>query len=260
MKRHLGTTRHLVFGVGLAALAVAGLAQAYLLPGYSILRRMTDVRDEIALSGLKVEGSATFYGPASKDAAAALTTAVDAQRPELSVDMTVSLRLPGRCRLEVSSIESGKRSAVSSSSGKRRSEGAEVPGLAAALSQICPLLAARSGSENEARAAVERHLAQLGVDSKKVWLGRFSGMVAYVLGDAAEGQSQLWIFKEGFQPARVRWTQESTLWDVRFSDYHSPATGDWYPRIVEVYRAGQLVVRMTSMRADAKPRLDDAIF
>jgi hypothetical protein len=49
-------------------------------------------------------------------------------------------------------------------------------------------------------------------------------------------------------------------WDVRFLDYASQATGDWWPRIVEVYQGAEPQLRLTVLSADARPELDAVKF
>ena len=240
-------------------LGLATVAQAYILPAVSILRRMTEGRDDLQLAALKIEGTVSFFGPAAKEAGAALGVASD--RPELQTDAVVFLKLPGRCRLEASTVEGGKVSAAVESNGKRRVEGAEIPALQVALGALCPLLASRSATENEARATVERHLTKLKVDLKKSSLARFGGQVAYVVGDPAEASPQLWVYKDSFLPARLRFTEaDGTVWDVRLFDYASPATGEWFPRVVELSKAGQPWLKLTGVTADAKPKMDDKLF
>jgi hypothetical protein len=43
---------------------------------------------------------------------------------------------------------------------------------------------------------------------------------------------------------------------VRFIDYTSQATGDWFPRVVEVYRGGELQLRVSVLASETRPNLD----
>ena len=239
--------------------AVVGLLVAYVLPTYSILRRMADGRDDLALNALKVEGSAAVSPSSAREVAALM--GVDWQSGELMLGFTASMRLPGRCRLELSSTQSTKTLAAVSSNGKRRSEGGELPALQVAVDELCAVLALRGAGEGESRAAIERHLAALKVNSRLTSLGRFRGTVAYVLGDTGETAPQLWIFKDHFNPARVRFTDDKQLaWDVHFFDYTSQATGQAFPRQVLVSKGSEPVLRLTTLKGDLKPKLDDALF
>ncbi|HVE81892.1 MAG TPA: hypothetical protein VND93_03560, partial [Myxococcales bacterium] len=154
------------------------------------------------------------------------------------------------------------RAAAVESNGKRRTEGQAPAVVQSALTAVCSLLAVRSSSEGEARASVERFLEQQKVDrGSKTWLARFGGDVAYVIGSRDDTKPQLWVFKDSFLPARLRWSDaQGTGWDVRFYDYTSPATGEWFPRLLEVHRAGELVLRFTSLKADTKSPLPDKLF
>ena len=241
-----------------AALLVSLSAGAYVLPQGAILRRLVEARSEMSLVTLRVEGSALFSGPAQAQAASVLSLPSD--RPELPVDGTLSLKLPGRCRLEVHTPE-GRTAGAVMNAGRRKGVGTEIAALSTAIDQICPLLAARSGSETEARAALERHLRALGVEPGRSSLARFGGEVAYVLGNPAEGKPQFWVYKDTFRPARMRYTDKAgTAWDVRFIDYTSPTTGEWVPRTIEVWRGAERVLRFTALKGDSRAPIADTLF
>ncbi len=241
------------------ALLVSAAALAYVLPAGSILRRLAAARDELQLVQLAVKGSITFHGDAAKEAAGAL--GVPADRPELSADSRILLKFPGRCRFEVTAVESGKSAASIEANGKDRAEGSEIGVLRAAVDQFCAVLALRSGSDGEGRALIERHLSKAGVDFKTTSLGRFGGQVAYVLGAKGDGQPQFWVYKDRFLPARMRFAgADGAQYDLRFVDFSSPATGEWFPRILEVHRNGSLAARFTATQSDARTKLDDKLF
>lgn len=247
--------RAVVVGV----LCTSAVALAYVLPSWAILRRMTEARDELHLFTLRVDGTVAFSGEATRQAAAAL--GVTADRPELISDAALLFKMPGRCRLDVTPIEGGKLAAVQAS-GKLRVEGTAVPAVSVAVQQLCALLGYRSSSEGEARGTVEKYLRSLKIDpEERTSLARFGGTVAYVIGNPAEGRPQFWVYKDAFLPARLRFTDEQgTAWDVRLLDYSSPATGEWFPRIVEVYRGAELQLRFTSLKADLKAPMPDKLF
>ncbi len=246
-----------VFLIGVLTALAAG---AYVLPGGSILRRMVRAQDETMPSSFRVEGSYVFSGPGAKEATAALR--VPSDRPELLADGAILVKTPGRCRFELSVPEGGKLAVVQAGE-RRRVEGTEIVALSAAMSQLCPVLAVRATGDNdtETRDTVEQHLQSLGIATRTTSLARFGGEVAYVLGDPAEGKPQFWIYKDHFRPARVRWKEKAgTAWDVRFIDYASPATGEWMPRSIEVWRDGQRVVRFTAIKSDTRAALPDKLF
>jgi hypothetical protein len=244
--------------LGLAVLALSGWAAAYVMPAWSILKHMTNRREEMSLFLLRVDGSATFSGAAVKEAGPALGLSTD--RSDLQVDATVYLKLPSRCRIELSSTEGGKQLAEVYASGKKRLEGTELTAVSVAMQEVCALLAERSSSESEAHGAVDRHLRTLGVKEESTSLSRFGSQVAFVLGDTAEDQPQVWIYKDSFQPARVRFTDAQGAWDVRMLDYTSPATGEWFPRTLEVYRGGELQLRFTALKGDSRSSIPEKLF
>jgi len=239
-------------------LAIGLLVLAYVMPAYSVLRRMAEYRDDLALSALKVDGTATVPHAAAADYAEAL--GVTAGQGELQLSVSISMRLPGRCRVELSSLDSTRTIAAVSNNGKRRSEGADLPAVQVAADEICAVLALRGAGDGDSRAAVEKHLSGLKVDVRQASLGRFRGLLAYVVGAPKKGTAQFWVYKdEKFHPARVMFTDDKGTWDVAFIDYASQAI-DSFPRMVEVWKGDQLQLRITTLNADPKPKLDDKLF
>lgn len=233
-------------------------AGAYVLPGGSILRRMAAAREDVPSSTLKADGSLHFYGPAVKEAGAAL--GLPADRPELEAEGTVYLRLPGRCRFEAKAQEGNTVAAVFSG-GRKRVEGTEIPALSEAVQQVCAVLGVRAGSAMEGREVVETHLRSLGIEPRTTSLARFGGDVVYVLGQQGEGKPQFWVYKEGFRPARLKYKDgKGTAWDVRFLDYTSPATGEMLPRSIEVWRGAERAMRFTALTGDTRAKLADTLF
>jgi hypothetical protein len=233
-------------------------AGAYVLPGGAIMRRMMAAREDLPFLTLRAEGSLRFYGSAVKEAGAVL--GLPADRPEVEADGTVYLKVPGRCRFEAKASE-GNTVAVVSSGGHKRVEGTEIPALSEAVQQVCALLAVRTESAVEGREVVEAYLRSLGIEPRTTSLARFGGEVVYVLGQLGEGKPQFWVYKEGFLPARVRYKDaKGTVWDVRFLDYTSPATGQMLPRSIEVWRGEERVMRFTSLSGDTRAKLADTLF
>jgi hypothetical protein len=244
-----------VFLLGVLTALCAG---AYVLPGGSIMRRMVGARDELSFSSLKADGSLHFYGQGVKESAGALGLPTD--RPEVEADGTVFLRPPGRCRFEARVAE-GNRAASVFSGGRKRVEGTEIVALSEAVQQVCVLLAARAGSAQEGREALEEYLRGLDIEPRTTSLARFGGEVVYVLGSQGEGQPQFWIYKESFRPARLLHKDaKGSAWDVRFQDYSSSATGEMLPRSIEVWRAGERLLRFTSLSGDTRTKLADSLF
>ena len=230
----------------LAVLAVR-TALAYVPAPGAIFRHLLTGREEQRISTARVEGTLVLSAGAATEAGG---------QGELQSDARVYLKLPGRCRLEASGPETGKL-AVVQSGGQLRTEGPAVAALGVGLGEVCTLFGARSAGDG--RSELEAHLRKRGVNVGNSWLARFGGQVSYVIGGQQDGDPQFWVFKDSWLPARVRWTDGGTRWDVRFVDYNSPA-GDWFPRVVEVSRNGERQVRFTTLSGDPRANVPDRLF
>jgi hypothetical protein len=240
-----------------ATALVATAAAAYVLPSGSILRRMTDGREDVGGGAWHLRGTVSLYNGAAAQAAPVFLQAADVR--ELQLDAEAWLKVPGRCRLELQG--SGAKVASVSSGGKVRSEGTAVEALNVALAHACALLAVRTPGEPEARAWVDRHLAGLGVEWRKNGLARFAGQVTFSLGETTDGKPHLLIYKDTFAPARLRFADAAgQAWDVRFMDYGTAGSGRAFPRVLEVWRGTDLQLRFTALRAEGRAALSDALF
>lgn len=244
-------------------LLVAALVVSYVMPTYSILRRFAGTRDDLTLTALKVDGTAAVTPAAAREVAQALQATWTAG--DLPLSATLSIKYPGRCRLDLTSLESNATLAVASSSGKRRTEGPEFAAAQVALDELCAFFAVKSAGEGETRASIDRHLTALKVDTKIVAHARFQGQLAFSIGARAEGSPQYWVYRDRtppdrFMPARVRFTDERGTWDVRFIDYSSTSVTDWLPRVVEVYKGQELLLRLTALSSDTRPDLEKTKF
>ncbi|MDQ3262503.1 MAG: hypothetical protein M3Y59_02410 [Myxococcota bacterium] len=253
-------SRNLRIAAFALAAAVGAVALAYVLPASAILRRVSDQRDELRLFNLRVDGTASFFAESAAEAGSALSMPSD--RGDVQSDASISFKVPGRCRMELTPLE-GTRSAAILSGSKTRQEGKAVAAMEIAVAEVCALLAMRSESDGDAKAALDRHLRQRGVEvGAQTWLARFGGEVAYVIGKREQGAAQMWVYKDSFLPARVQFRSvaQGPLWDVRFFDFTSPVTGEWFPRTVEVVRDGKLAMRFTALASDSRSKLDDKLF
>lgn len=238
---------------------LVALVAAYIMPSYGVLKRYAGQRDDLPSTSLKAEGVTAVSPALAKDVSSLL--GITWNSGELMLNASLSVKIPGRCRLELSSPESTKTLAVASSGGKVRAEGGELAALAVAVQQACALLAVRSGEEGATREALGKHLASLKVDQKNVMLARFAGTVSYLIGQKAEGQSSLWVSKDRFLPSRLKFTDDAGVaWDVRFLDYTSQATGDIWPRVIEVYKGSEAQLRVMVLNANTKADLSSTKF
>jgi len=222
-------------------------AFAYVPAPSAIFKHLLSGREEQRISSARVDGTLVLSGGAAAEVGG---------HGEVQSDARVYLRLPGRCRLEASGPETGKL-AVVHSGGQQKTEGPNVPALNTGLGEACAILGARSAGDG--RSDLEAHLRKRGVNLGNAWLARFGGQVAYVVGGSKDTDPQFWVFKDSWLPARIRWTEGGTRWDVRFVDYNSPA-GDWFPRAVEVSRDGERQVRFTTLSADPRASIPDRLF
>ena len=244
----------------LTALATALLATAalgYVMPAGSILRRMADGKEDPGVGSWHMSGTASLYGSAAAQAATTFLQPPDAR--ELQVEAEAWLKVPGRCRMELRG--GGGKAAAVSNAGKGRAEGPAVEALQVGLQEACALLGSRGPADPEARATVERHLTALGVEPKKSHLSRFAGQVTYLLGEGTEGKPHLLVYKEAMTPARVRFTDgQGQAWDVRFLDYATAGSGKAFPRVLEVWRGTELLLRFTALSAEPRAAAPDSLF
>jgi len=244
-------------------LLVAALALAYVMPTYSILRRFAGTRDDLTLTSLKVDGSGAVAPAMAREVASALGSTWTTG--DLPLTASLSVKYPGRCRLELGGLDSTKTLVIASSNGKKRTEGPEFAAAQVALEELCAFFAVKSAGDGETRASLERHLSAMKVDTKLVSHARFLGQLTFAIGNRADGSPQYWVYRDRvppdrFLPARIRFTDERGTWDVRFIDYSSASVADWIPRVVEVYRGEELHLRLTALSADTRADLEKTKF
>lgn len=237
------------------------LVTAFIMPTYGVLKRYAATRDDLGATQLKADGVAVVAPALAKDVSALL--GVTWNSGELIVNASLAVRFPGRCRLELSSPESTKTVAAVSAGGRVRSEGGDVAALNVALEQACAILALRSGEDGATRENLLKHLQSLKIETKNISLGRMGGSlssVSYVIGSKADGAPQFWVYKDRFLPARVRFTEGATTWDVRFSDYTSQSTGEVWPRVLEISRGNEPQLRVMVLSADTRADVSNVKF
>jgi hypothetical protein len=243
------------------ALAASPPVLAYLLPPTAVLKRLAQRREQLALASLEVSGMLAASGEAA--ALLASATGLPLSGSELLVPAVLSIKAPGRCRLELFPTSgNGDRPYVATGRGRLAGgHGLErVPAAVAMLKATCALLGVRSGGTDPGRAYAEE-LSRLGVSLSEEYLGQMGGRVSYVLGaPPQEKRPQAWIDKQSFQPVRLIATLAGPLVDVRFVDFGSPVGGDAFPRAVEVRDQGALALRLTVEKLAANPKMPDGLF
>ena len=239
-----------------AALAAIALpALAYLLPTTSVLRRLGERREKLAVAALEVTGTLQAEGPLADRLRAA------AGQPAggiATMPARFLLKVPGRCRLEVVGATPAESPFVALRDGRVTGTGGleTDPAVTATLRALCMLLGtSTAGDASDAYAAA---LTRRGVSLAEQSLGRFDGRVAYVVGGRArEARPMLYVDKDSFQPLRLVAPEGGALVDVRLLGWGSPTGGDWFPRAVEAVQAERLLLRFTTERANANPRIPE---
>lgn len=244
-------------------LCLAPPAAGYLLPVQGVLKRMAQRREELALQSLEVRGTFTLQGEAARAAAAATGLALIGS--ELTAPALVTVKIPGRCRLELAPPELTESERPNVIWKQGRTTGVRgldrVPAAVALAETVCVLLGLRPGGTDPGRSYAEA-LSRLGVALGEVHLGRSEGRIAYVLGARpSEKKPQLWVDKTTFQPARLVYARGGRpLAEVRLLDYGSPMGGDWFPRAAEIRGAGGLEARFSTEKVVANPKVADSLF
>jgi len=140
------------------------------------------------------------------------------------------------CALSLPSPEGGwnvtwKEGLVSSAQGS-------WPSLEALLSGVCGFFMAAS-SKGEARAALERLLSSLKVETKTSRLELLEREVLYAIGAEGKRAPQYWIGKEDFAARGLKWLDAAgVLWELRFKK------SEGFFHSIELRREGQVSLRL----------------
>ncbi len=231
---------------------------SYTMPAQSVLRRMSEARADVKLSDLTMTGTVKVGPSLAKEVAEALGSGWVSG--ELALQMKLTVKTSGRCRLELSSLESGKSLSISNDEAKNTQLSSAFRGAQLALVEACALLSSKGANPPQTKAMWETHLEKLRIDTRTSSLGRFAGAIALVIGDAKGAGPQLWVYKNHFLPARIKLpdTDRSNPFDVRFLDYNNQATGEAFPRSIEVFRATEFQWRFLVLNADSTETPDTA--
>jgi len=235
-------------------LLCSATALAYVLPGEAILKRVAVHRSELKLASLVVQGELTLQGAEASAAAQALG---QPEQESLVVPVTITYKLPGRCRIELAPAGVQNPPAGVNVNGTVRTVGAPLASLKLFAAYVCPLLDQRGGREG-----LHAYARSVGIDTAKVSYGRQGSTVAYVIGGKARDANvpSLWIEKERFEPLRLGAKDAAGFVDVRLIDYSSAAAGEWHPRQVELRRAGELLATFSLDKVTPNTSVPDAVF
>jgi hypothetical protein len=237
-------------------------AEAYVLPPTSFLRRVVQRRADLAVHAFEVRGTLTLSGPAAQ--AAAQAAGLPAPAGDLAVPAFLTVKVPGRCRLELApeGLAPASRPAAfrhGERAGGQRGLDAVRP-VAALLEGACVLLADRGGGAEPERALAQA-LVRRGVDlSRETALARLGGRVAYVVGGRAKDpQPQAWFDKATLAPLRLEARPAGAAQDLRLLDYGAVG-GEVFPQAAELWLGEALQARFASEKLVANPKVPDALF
>lgn len=241
-------------------LAAALPALAYVLPGRSVIRRLSQKREDQALHAFQVKGTLTFSGEAAKQASAATGVAVTGD--QIAAPGLFTVKTPGRCRLDMSlsGVTEAEMPMAVSKYGKASGHKLDqIPAALAATVFACAVLGERGGEIDKTYLPT---LSRLGIPAEPSGLARFLGRIAYVIGAAPteKERPQLWVEKATFQPSRVIAKLGGTVFDVRFVDFGSTLGGDFFPRALEVWAGGELQLRLATEQVIPNPKIADGLF
>ena len=235
---------------------------AFVMPTGGVLKRYASNRDGLHTSSFRAEGVLSVAPVLARDVAALL--GVEWASGQLELTATLSVRFPGRCRLDVTTPATTKSLVVTSVNGTVRTEGGDVPALTRALDSACQVLTVKSGEDGTTRENLLTTLRGLKVETKQVSLARADdsvNKVAYRIGDPSDAAPQFWVYKEDFLPARLRFADaKNVAWRLDFSDYASQATFDVWPRVLAVSRGAEPQLRLMMLSADLKADLSNTKF
>jgi len=211
------------WALGLGLLMAPAAAEAYLLPGPAVLKRLSQKREEQALASLEVQGTLAFAGEAASRAA---EVGLPLLPGSALMPAAIVIKVPGRCRLELTLPDAAPQERPAVTVRAQRvggSRGLErTPAAVAMVQALCTFLGERPGGAQPERNFVQA-LSGLGVSLEEVALGRQGGRVAYVLGGKARDDRPLaWIDKQTFQPLRLAASLGGARQEVRLVDWGSP--------------------------------------
>ena len=231
----------------LGAMLVADTATAYILPSDTILRMVVEKRRKLGIVDMTVQ----------------LTTETDGKSAPL--EERIYIKDPERMR-RVRQEEGGAKVTV-----QVEDKAAEGPENALkplkAVPDLLPILLQPSGEELEqVQERLVGVLKRLGINTAIVTLGRLGSTIAYVIGGKANEAEKplLWIDKESFLPLKIVTTQKkdgrSERVEVRWMEFGSATTGDWFPRILEVWKDGKRVQRSEVTKIEINKKVPDTLF
>lgn len=242
----------------LALLLLAGVARGYVLPASAVVKKAAEKRAALEVSSVEASGTVELRGAAL----ARLGALAPPGGGALSLPARLQVKQGGKARLDLLPPDAAEADRPRASVKDDRISGQggleATPAAAALVRALAALLGSAPGAEGRALAEA---LVRRGVKLDDATLGRFNGRLALVVGGKPGDQRPLaFVDKETFMPLRLLLGEGEARLDVRLLDWASSTGGDWFPRAVEVWGAGGLLLRFTTEKATANPRLADSLF
>ncbi len=174
---------------------------------------------------------------------------------------TLRLRFPLTCTLDGGNGQTATASRSQDGSAAQVTDNGLGPDAADLLRFACPLIAYRGQTPPEAVQSLRGFLGAVGVAPTlaPTALARLYDRVTIVLGAQARqlDRPQLWIYKDTAAPARLLAVSNGSLDDLRLLQYGNPSSGDWLPRVLELWRGATLRARFEAQDSKGLKDADD---
>ena len=109
-------------------------------------------------------------------------------------------------------------------------------------------------------------LGRLGIDTSMTSYGRDESEFVYIIGARAwePQRPQLWLAKDSYLPVRavaqITVDGKKVIEETRWLEWGSELTHEWFPRVIEVYRDGELYARSEVTEIKLNQDLPETLF
>jgi outer membrane lipoprotein-sorting protein len=223
-------------------------AHAYLLPTEFLIAQMAERRSKMEV----------------RDITVMLTAEIDGE--DQPVEERIYLKDPERMRLERQKDEEAAAVYIEREGRRAQGDASAVKLLKGPSTEmLAALLMPRGANIDAMRDRTMANLAALGIDTKTVSItihGSDARDTAYVIGAKPweTDKPQIWLDSNSFLPIRLISFVDRVKHETRFLDYGSAGTGDWFPRVIENYRGGELVRRAEVSDIKVNQDLPETLF
>lgn len=249
------TKRSLLYFTGMALLC-AGTSSAFRPSSRWLIQQAVSAQMEREVTTLQIEQEATIFG-------------IPEAPRGLRAEERTWLRNPGDLRNELD-LPAGTRVMLRTAKKQKVQEPDGGPRLDSDLPDLMRnFLAGGAPLDNrEMSQRMLEDLRSLDVNLDRVSFGRFQGRVVYIIGAKAGelDKSQIWLDKDSLllvrliRPLPNTKGTEQPLQDIRLLGYGSPEGGNWFPKVVEVWRGDELRKRSVTREVNRNQKLSDKLF